>query len=191
MSNFRALLFYVHMTTYNWVNCKCPWVITVYFYRLIWFHIWRHFCTSLSVGLYNSGQPVTSARKYCKNNPCHKLYGFTPEGSTHHYTLLHTPTIIHTKTLLHQHVTCERKYCPRQNCHILQYYTHSRFIRHHPLLNTNQKYIPSSWIILLLIKLSTCWFNPTCKSYHFPLGWIRNKLIQPKIWVGTFPFLLL
>ena len=95
--NVPTLLYYVHMTKYNQVNCKFPRVLIMHVYILVRFHIRRRFHASLSVRVSYLGQPVMYDRQYCKNKPSHKLYHCIPEGSTRHYTLLHNPTIIYTR----------------------------------------------------------------------------------------------
>ena len=112
------------------INRKLPCVPIIQFYILLWFHIWRRFCASLSVRVSDSGQPVKCAIKYHTNNPCHILHRFIPEHSTHHFKLLYTPTTIHSKIFLRHPVTYTRKYLPRQNCHILHWYTHAHFTCH-------------------------------------------------------------
>ena len=47
------------------------------------------------IRVYNSGQPVIYARKYCTNKYGHKLYHCMPTGSTQHYTLVHNTKLIH------------------------------------------------------------------------------------------------
>ena len=93
----RALLYYVHITTYNWINCKYPRILIVNFYRLVWFYTRRCFCASLSVKVLNLGHPVSYVRKYCTKKTGHKIYLWIPARSTRHYTLLHNTTILHTK----------------------------------------------------------------------------------------------
>ena len=70
----------------------------MHFYRLVKFHIQRCFSASLSVRVSNAGQPVTHARKYCTNKPCHKPYCFILSGSKRRYTLTRNPTILYTQT---------------------------------------------------------------------------------------------
>ena len=69
----------------------------MHFYILIRFHTQRHFRTSLSVRVSDSGHPVTYDRNVCTNNPGHKIYPCMPERSTRHHTLLHNPTVLQTK----------------------------------------------------------------------------------------------
>ena len=133
-----TLLYYAHITKYNWTNFKCLRVLIMHICKLVRFHIQRNFCASLSVRVSNPGQPVTYTRKFCKNKPGHKIYLYMPSGSTRHYILLYNPKIIHTKTFLHQPVSRGIKYRPRQNCHIIHWYTHACFAHHVPLLNTIQ-----------------------------------------------------
>ena len=114
----RALLYYVHTTTYNRINCK--------FLRfLIWCHTRRRFRASLSFRVSDSGHCVTSARNFCTNNPGHKLYRSMSVRSTRHHTLLHNPKILHTKTF----------FVPA--CHLRKIYRcmTARSTRHHTLLN--------------------------------------------------------
>ena len=152
MGKVRALLYYVHMNMYIQINFKCQHVLIMHFYRLIWFHIQRRFRASLSIRLSGSGQPVIYARKYCTNNPYHKLYRWISSRSTLNYTHLHDPTILHTNTFFAPASHPRKKFHPRQNCHILYCYTHLRFTRHRPLLNMISKKVPSSWIIFLLVE---------------------------------------
>ena len=94
----HALLYYVHMTMYNKMNCKFPHILIMPFYRLIWFHTRRRFHARLSVRVSDSGHPITYSRKNFTNNPGHKIYRCMPARYTWHYTLLHNPAILHTKT---------------------------------------------------------------------------------------------
>ena len=129
------------MTTYNQINCKCPRVLVMHFYRLVRFHTQRRFHASLSVRLSYSDHPIMQARDFCTNKPGHKIYFFIPTHSTRHYTLLTNPTILHTKTFLRHSVTRARKYPLRQNYHSLHLYTHARLTHHRPLQNTIQTQI--------------------------------------------------
>ena len=56
-----ALLYYVHRARYNKTHFKRLHVLFLHFYIIVWFHIKRRFCTSLSVRVSDSGQPVTYA----------------------------------------------------------------------------------------------------------------------------------
>ena len=87
----HALLYYVHMTTYNRINCEC---LRVH----VQFHTQRCFRASLSVRISDSGHPVTYDRQFCTDNPGHKTYRWMSVRSTRHHTLLHNPIILHTKT---------------------------------------------------------------------------------------------
>ena len=98
MIKVRVLLYYVHTTTYDQINFNWPRVLIMNFYRLVRFNERRCFCNSLSVRVYDSGQAVTHARKFCTNKPGHKIYRCMSARSTQHHTLLHNPTILHTKT---------------------------------------------------------------------------------------------
>ena len=93
----HALLYYIHMTKYKQINSKCPRVLVIHFYRLIWFHTQKRFRASLSVRVSDSVQPVTPARECFTNNTGHKIYQYVPARSTRHYMRLHNSTIIHTK----------------------------------------------------------------------------------------------
>ena len=95
--NVRKLLYYFHITMYNIINCKCPRVPIVHFYKLVLFNIQRYFRASLSIRLSGSIQPVKCTRQYCTNNTCHKLHHYIPARSMGHRTLLHNTTIIHMK----------------------------------------------------------------------------------------------
>ena len=106
----RALLSFVHMTTYNIINFKFPRVLIVHFYRLLRFHTQRHFRASLSLRVFNSCHPVNYSRQFFTNNPGHKIYRCMSARSTRHHTFIHNPTILHTKTffapqssLIHPH----------------------------------------------------------------------------------------
>ena len=123
------------------INYKFPRVIVMQFYRLLRFNIQKVFCNILSVMVYDSVQPVMYTRKFCKNNPGHKIYGCIPAGFTWHFILLHITTILRTKKFLRHPINRARKYCLRQNCHILHWYTHTCFIRHIPLLDMIQTQI--------------------------------------------------
>ena len=67
------------------------------FYRLVWFHTKRRFCVSLSVRVSNSGHPVKYSRRFCTNNPGHKIYHCVSACSTWHHMLLRNPNILHKK----------------------------------------------------------------------------------------------
>ena len=138
MIKVRMLLYYVHITTYNQINYKFPHILIIHFSRLVQFHTWRHFCTSLSIRVSNPGHPVTYARKLCTNKAGHKIYRCMSACSTRHCTLIPNPTILHTKTFLRQPITRARNYRPRQNCHSLHWYTHACLTCHRPLQNTIQ-----------------------------------------------------
>ena len=85
------------MAVYNWIIYKCPRILIMHFYRLVWFHIQRRFCASLYIRVSNSGEPVTYTRQFCTNKPGHKLHRYMPAGSTIQYILLNNNTIIHWK----------------------------------------------------------------------------------------------
>ena len=57
----RPLLYYVHTTTYNQINCNWTHVLIIHFYRLVWFNKQRRFHFNLSARVSYSGHPVT----YC------------------------------------------------------------------------------------------------------------------------------
>ena len=90
MRKICALLYYVHPTTYNGINCNRPRV-------LIRFHTQRSFHASLSIRVSDSDHPITYDRKFCTNNTGHKIHRWMSVHSTQHHTLLHNPTILHTK----------------------------------------------------------------------------------------------
>ena len=96
--NISALLYYVHMTTCNKSDEKCPRVTIIHFYILVWFNIRRHFCTTLYVRVSDSGQPVNCAIKYHTEITCHKLHTYTLARFTYHRTLLNNHMIQHTET---------------------------------------------------------------------------------------------
>ena len=62
-----ALIYYVHTTIFNRINCNFPRV-------LVGFHTKRRSRVSLSVRVSDLGQPVTYARQFCMNNPGNKIY---------------------------------------------------------------------------------------------------------------------
>ena len=72
-------------------------VPNIHFYILVKVNIWRNVCSSLSVRVSNSGQPVNCSRKCFTNKPCDNLHNCIPELSTLHHTILHTHTVKHTK----------------------------------------------------------------------------------------------
>ena len=130
--NARMLLYYVPMTTYNWINFKCPRVTIIHFYKLIWYHIQRYFCARLSVRVSNSGQPVECARKHSKNKPCHKLHQWILSGSTYHNIILHTPTILQTNKLF------------ASACHPCKKISSETKMSHYPLLHPHTFHNPFS-----------------------------------------------
>ena len=69
MRKVCALLYYVHITTYNQIDCKRSHVLIINFYRLVRFHIQRRFCISLSFRVSNSGQPVIYAKNIVRKIP--------------------------------------------------------------------------------------------------------------------------
>ena len=127
------------MITYNLINYKRLCVIIMHFFRIILFHVRRHFHASPSVRVFGSGQSITYSRHFCTNNTSHKIYHCMPAGSTLHYILLRNPTIIRIKTFFTPACHPHKKNRPRQNCHILHCYTHARFARNCPILNDIQK----------------------------------------------------
>ena len=72
------IIYYVHMTTYNIINCNCPHV-------LVQFHTRKYFRASLSVRISDSGHPVTYVRRFWTKHPCHKIYRCMSVRSTRHY----------------------------------------------------------------------------------------------------------
>ena len=102
MRNFRALLYYVHIHTYNWMNEKRPRIPIVNFYILLQFNVRRHFCAILSIRVSDSVQPVNCARKYRTKITYHNLHSYTPSCFTHNHTLLYIHTIQHTMTFFVQ-----------------------------------------------------------------------------------------
>ena len=93
----------------NQINCKCPRVLIIHFYRLIRFCTRRHFYASLSARVSDSGHPIMYTRTFCTNNPGHKIYRYMSARSTQQHTLLHNPTNLHMNTFLRQPITCARK----------------------------------------------------------------------------------
>ena len=98
MSKLRALLYYVHATKYNQINCECPRFLTIHFYILVQFHTQNCFSASLPIRVSDSGHPVTYAGKNLQTIPAHKIYRCLSERSTRHHTILNNLTILHTKT---------------------------------------------------------------------------------------------
>ena len=84
-----ALLYHIHMTTYNFINCKCPCFLIMNFYRLVRFHIQRYFRARPSVRVSDSVHPVTYVIQFFTKNPGPKIYCRMPVGSTNNYILLH------------------------------------------------------------------------------------------------------
>ena len=96
MINFCVLLYYIHMTTYNWINEKHLHVPIIHFYILVWFNIQQYFHTILSGRVYNSGQYVNCTRKYCTKTNCLNIHTSTQTCFTRHrthHTHLHTQKI--------------------------------------------------------------------------------------------------
>ena len=120
----RALLYYVHMTMHNIINCN----------RLrvhVRFHKQRRFFASLFVRVSDSGHPVTYYRKVCTNNPSNKICRFMSVQSIRHHRLLHNTTILYTDTLFAPSCHPIRIYrCMQDIIHfyiILQFYTRRHF----------------------------------------------------------------
>ena len=132
MRKVHAFLYYVHMTTNNEINSNFLYVLIMNFYMLVWFHIWRCLCISLSVRVSNSGHFVTYARQYCSKILSDKIYRCMTEGSKQHSTLLHNTTIIHTKTL----------FAPAY--HLCKNNLPKKKLSHSSLLNPRVLYTPSS-----------------------------------------------
>ena len=93
----RALLYYFHTNNHSWINFKCPHVLIMHFYRLVWLRIGRCFRVSLFARVSESLHPVTYTRQLCANNTSQKIYRCRPAGSTRNYILLHNTEIIHRK----------------------------------------------------------------------------------------------
>ena len=164
----RVLLYYVHMSMYNWINEKLPCVTIIHFYILVQFNIRRHFCASLSVRVSNSVQLVKFSIKYFKNNLFDNLHNYIPSRFTLHHTLLHTHMIQHMVIL----------FAP--TCNLIQktsYDTNlSQFTPLHPRTLHTSSYSSTYDNIS-----SLDWFDSKIDSIHldlFPLSRIRNKLIQ-------------
>ena len=119
------LLYYVHMTMNNQINCKWLHVLIMHICRLVKFHIQRCFCAILSLRVSDSGQPKMYVRQYCTNNPGHKLYRCMASGYTRHYLLLYNPLILRTKIF----------FVPA--CHLYKIYRciSARSKRHHTLIH--------------------------------------------------------
>ena len=79
---FCALLYSVHMATYNISNYKFPYFLIMRFYRLVRFHTRRRFRASISDRVSDAGHPVTYARKEFTNKPGHKIYRCMSKRST-------------------------------------------------------------------------------------------------------------
>ena len=140
----------------NQINYKFLRVLIMHFYILVWFHIQRHFCDSLSVRVYDPGQPVTYVRKFCTKNIGHKIYHCIPAGSTLHYILLHNPKILHAKTFFALACPPRKKISSDKN------------LFHSSLLNP--------------CALHTSLSNSidSIKLDHSPLGWNTNESILLK-----------
>ena len=167
MRNFRALLYYIHMTTNNRINGKCPRVPIIQFYILAWFHTQRHFCAILSDRVSNSGQHAKCNINYYMNKPCKKLHLCIPSRSTYHYTLLRNPMIIHTKTL----------FAP--TCHLRKKISSETKLSHYTLLHP-QTLHTSSYTSKEDSKIDSIELD------NFHLGRIRNTSIKPRLQVGLF-----
>ena len=76
--NFCALLYCVHVTTYNLINEKLPRVPIIHFYILLIFNIWIYFRASLSVRVSKSGQSI----RYAINTV--QKYPITTYTTTYH-----------------------------------------------------------------------------------------------------------
>ena len=84
----RAILYYVHMNTYNIINWNCLRV-------LVRFHTREKFRATLYIKVSDSVYPVTYAKTICTKTPGHKIYQCVSVRSTQHHTILHHPTILH------------------------------------------------------------------------------------------------
>ena len=140
-------------------------VPTMHFYKLVQFHIWIHFQSTLSIRISNSGQTVKCTRKYSMDKPYHKLHHYIPPHSTRHHTLLHTPMILHTKTLFapefHQ---CKKLFSKEK-------------LPHSSLLQT-RTFHTSYYTSTYNLKIDSI------ESDNIPLVWIKINPIQSHIRVG-------
>ena len=132
MRNLCALLDYVPITTYIIINWKFLCIPIIHIYKLVQFHISRHFRTSPSVRVSDSGQPVKCSIKYIKNKPYHKIHRCIPARSTFYYTLLHTSMSSHTK----------KNFMPA--CHLHDKISPKTKMSHSPLLYTHTLHTSSS-----------------------------------------------
>ena len=117
--NVCALLYYIHMTSYDQINFKFPHVLIIRFYRLVQFYTQGRFCASLSVRVSISGHPVTYVSQFCTNNTGQKYTAacqHAPHDIIRFYTILRFYIRRH---FLRHSITCERKYNLRQNCQSL------------------------------------------------------------------------
>ena len=129
--NVHALLYYIHMNAYNQLNYRRLLVPIIHFCILIWVHIWRHFCTSLSVRVFNSGHPVQWAIKYCMKNPCRDIHHYILALSTQHHKLINTHKI--------QQITYEAFFAPAYHMH--QKISYKINLSHFTLLNFGTRLI--------------------------------------------------
>ena len=163
-----CLFFFMYAPKNNWIPI-CTYISHI----LIWFNMQGHFRASLSVSVFNSGQPANCARKCHIKLIRHNLHNYTQTCFTHHNTLLHTCTIHHIKIFLWQPVICAGKYCTKQNFRHIHNFRHTRFTHHHTLIHTTtflyqygsiKKQIPSSQIICTLVGSKSSWFK-----HKFPI----------------------
>ena len=135
----------------------------IHVYKLLWFHIRRHFFDSLYVRVSDAGQYIKCTWKYCTYKLCHKLHQYILEFSTCHHTLLHTPTILHTKPFSRQPFNCAIKYCMRQNSHIIHYYIRAHFTCHCCWVNL----VNEPPINTRCTQEGTCQTNIICHTHVF------------------------
>ena len=134
----------VNMPTNNLIIGKHLQIPIIHFNILIRLHIQRHVCTSLTVSVSNSGQPVKCASKYHTKKPWNKIHCWIPAQSTHNYILLHTPTIIHTKKrfALAYHL---HKKIPSTTKLSHSALLHTRTLLHYALCKMIYKYVRWYW----------------------------------------------
>ena len=176
-----ALLYYVHVNTYNQIKLKSPRVTIMKFYRLVQFHIQGRFNAIPSIRVYNPGQPVTYARQFYMNKPGHKIYLCMSAGSTRNYILLNNAMIIHTKIFLRQPVNHGRKYLQRQT---VTFFTATPARASHVIVHFyrfHQVGSFSSWSKYKQVdSTKTSQFKHKLKSKHLPFPFLRVRVrFQP------------
>ena len=112
------------MTPHSQINCNCPRVFIIYFYRFVQFHKRGRFFAILSVRLYNPGHPVTYAGKNLWSIMVTK-YAVAFQYAPHN--------IIRLYIILRFYI--QRNFTPACHSHQIYLYMSARSIQHHMLLN--------------------------------------------------------